>query len=290
MGSASPARIKRRRVRKLVLQVHLWSALICGAYIVLISVTGSAVVLRREFGRWFVPPDFIEIGDSRLSDTRLRDIVGAAWPNHDIVSLGPVSSDRVPVPIVLERGHRRIERRYDPYTGEDLGAPFPIQLQIMSWLVDLHDNLLIGTTGRRVNGIGGVAFTLIVVTGAVLWWPRGSWRRSLTFSFRENGIAFLWRLHSSFGFWSLPLLLVWGITAAYFGFPVPVESAIDYFDPDPEDFERPGEGALLTLIAAHFGRFGPLPVRFIWMTAGLVPVLLFVSGLLLWLRRRNGNR
>ena len=277
-------------MRKLILQIHLWSALICGAYVILISVTGSAVVLRREFGRWFSPPTFIEVGDSRISDARLGELIGAQWPAYDVVAVGPASSERVPVPVTLARGEERIERRVDPYTGEDLGDPFPWQLELMSWLVDLHDNLLSSTTGRRINGVGGLAFTLIVVTGAILWWPRAAWRRSLTFSFRERGAAFLWRLHSAFGFWSLPLLLVWGVTAAYFGFPEPVESAIDYFDPDPSDFERPGEGVLLTLIAAHFGRFGPLPVRFVWITVGLVPVLLFVSGFLLWLKRRSRRR
>jgi uncharacterized iron-regulated membrane protein len=277
-------------VRRLILQIHLWSALVCGAYVILISITGSSVVLRREFGRWFAPPDFIQVGESRLSDAELSDVISAAWPDHELIELVPASSDRVPVPAILERNGQRSERRFNPYTGEDLGPPFPIQLEIMSWLVDLHDNLLSGTTGRRINGIGGLAFTLIVVTGAVLWWPSGSWRRSLTFSFRENGVVFLRRVHASFGIWSLPLLLVWGITAAYFGFPTPVEATIDYFDPDPLDFDRPGEAVLLNLIAAHFGRFGPLPVRFVWITAGLIPVLLFVTGLLLWLRRRRPGR
>jgi uncharacterized iron-regulated membrane protein len=273
-------------VRRLILQIHLWSALICSAYIVLISLTGSAVVLRREFGRWFAPPDFIEIGESRLDDEQLRAIASASRPGYEVVSLVSVTSDSVPVPIVFERGNERIERRFDPYTGEDLGASFPVQLQAMSWLVDLHDNLLSGATGRRINGIGGLAFTLIVVTGFVLWWPRGGLLRNVTFSFREPMTVLLRRMHSSAGFWSLPLLLVWGLTAAYFGFPDPVEGLIDYMDPDPLDFERPGEGALLTLIAAHFGRFGPLPVRFVWMTAGLIPILLLVTGILLWLRRR----
>jgi uncharacterized iron-regulated membrane protein len=43
------------------------------------------------------------------------------------------------------------------------------------------------------------------------------------------------------------------------------------------------------MIAAHFGRFGPLPVRFLWMTLGLVPIALFVTGLLMWLKKRRGR-
>lgn len=274
-------------MRRLILQIHLWSALICGAYIIVISVTGSAVVLRREFGRWFSPPTFIEVGESRLSDAQISAILDAAWPAFEVVSVGTGSSERVPVPVMLARGERVIERRVNPYTGEDLGDPFPWQLELMSWLVDFHDNLFSGPTGRRINGIGGFALLLIIVTGAILWWPRGVWWRSLTFSFREQGITFLWRLHNSFGFWSLPFLLIWGLTAAYFGFPEPVEETIDSFDADPDDFERPGERVLLALIAAHFGRFGPLPVRFVWITVGLVPVLLFVSGFMMWLRKRR---
>lgn len=274
-------------MRRLILQIHLWSALICGAYIVLISVTGSAVVMRREIGQWYAPPNFVEPGGVRLSDQQLSEIVESLWPDYRIVEIAPARGERIPVAIHLQRGAESMERRFNPYTGEDLGEPFPIQLRIMSWLVDLHDNLLSGSTGRQINGIGGLAFTLIVVTGALLWWLRGSWRHNMTFSFREKGAAFLLRLHSSLGFWSLPLLLVWGLTAAYFGFPAPVEATIDYLDPDPLDYVRPGEDGLRLLIAAHFGRFGPLPVRFVWMAAGLIPVILFVSGLLLWLYRRR---
>jgi uncharacterized iron-regulated membrane protein len=160
----------------------------------------------------------------------------------------------------------------------------------MSWLVELHDNLLSGPTGRRINGIGGAAFLLIVLTGGVLWWPgRKRWQRSLSFNWRQRGYQLLWRLHSTLGFWTFPLLLIWGITAVYFAFPDPFEATIDRFDADPLDFDRPGERQLLAMIAAHFGRFGPLPVRFLWMTLGLVPIALFVTGLLMWLKKRRGR-
>ena len=154
-GNGLQARIKHPRVRRIVLQIHLWSALICGAWIILISVTGSAVVLRREFGEWFAPPNFVEVSESRLSDAQLTEIIRSDWPTHQIVAIGPASSERVPVPVHLIRNGAPSERRYDPYTGVDLGEPWPVQLQVMAWLVDLHDNLLSGATGRRVNGIGG---------------------------------------------------------------------------------------------------------------------------------------
>jgi len=277
-------------LRRIILQIHLWSALICGAYIVVISLSGSAVVLRREFGRWFSPPNFIEVRPERLSEVELRSMIEAAYPDATVLTTSNPTDPRLPVAVQLERRGREIERRFDPYDGTDLGDPYPPVLAAMSWLVELHDNLLTGTTGRRANGIGAAAFLLIVLTGAILWWPgRSRWVRSLTFSWRQRGFQFLWRLHSTLGFWSFPLLFVWGITAVYFAFPDPFETTIDRFAPDPLDFERPGERQLLATIAAHFGRFGPLPIRFVWMTLGLVPVALFVTGLLLWLRKRRGR-
>ena len=35
----------------------------------------------------------------------------------------------------------------------------------------LHDNLLSGETGRRINGLGALFVTLLCVTGAIIWWP-----------------------------------------------------------------------------------------------------------------------
>jgi hypothetical protein len=52
---------------------------------------------------------------------------------------------------------------------------------LIEWLVRLHTNLLTGTTGRFVNGIGGGCLTLLCLTGAMIWWPgTRHWRRSLT--------------------------------------------------------------------------------------------------------------
>ena len=58
--------------RKLLLQVHLWVGLIMGLYIVLISVSGSAVVFRREVHRWFRPTE-LEFGDPLPLAIRLME-------------------------------------------------------------------------------------------------------------------------------------------------------------------------------------------------------------------------
>ena len=47
-------------------------------------------------------------------------------------------------------------------------------------MLDLHDNLLNGPTGRRVNGVGALALLMLCTSGLIIWWPGASrWRRSV---------------------------------------------------------------------------------------------------------------
>jgi uncharacterized iron-regulated membrane protein len=101
---------------------------------------------------------------------------------------------------------------------------------------------------------------------------------------------FTLQLHSVLGILSFALLFVWALTAIYFAFPEPFEGTVDYFDDDLNDLERPGEWVILELIKLHFGRFGGLGVRFLWLALGLVPAILFVTGFVLWWTRPSRRR
>jgi uncharacterized iron-regulated membrane protein len=93
---------------------------------------------------------------------------------------------------------------------------------LMDWLVRLHTNLLTGSIGHYVNGIGGVCLTVICLTGAIVWWPGTKhWRRSLTVDWSGHFARINWDLHSALGFWMFPLVLLWGVSAFYFLFPNP---------------------------------------------------------------------
>jgi uncharacterized iron-regulated membrane protein len=265
--------------------VHLWIALLIGIYVVVISVSGSAVVFRREFNRWLVPQT-VEVVGMRITDADLQAIVQNEYPKHSVTDIRPQQRADRPVLVSLERDGVPLERLFDPYTGEDLGYSFPPLLRLVEWLVDLHDNLLAGSTGRQVNGLGALLVTALLLTGFAVWWPgRKRWRQSLTIPRRAGSRHFVWRLHSFFGFWAFGLLLVWALTAVYFAFPQPFEEAIDRFDNDLNDAERPGEAVLLALIKLHFGRFGGLEIRVLWTLLGLIPAALFVTGFLMWWNR-----
>jgi uncharacterized iron-regulated membrane protein len=223
---------------------------------------------------------------TRLTGDELKAAVAAAYPGSQIVAVRESRRPERPASVLIERNGQRSDRLFDPYALKDIGDSYPPVLRAMEWLVDLHDNLLAGPDGRVWNGLGGMLVTFLIVTGLIIWWPgkRRVWR-SMTIGKPEASRRFAWQLHNALGVWSFVMLLVWALTAVYFGFPEWWESAVDYFDADKTDTNRPGEAVLLFLIKMHFGRFGPVWVRFVWFTLGLLPVVLFVTGFVLWWTR-----
>ena len=274
-----------RRKRRLLARVHMWVALVLGLYIVMLSISGSLAVFRREANIWFVARE-VPVAGVRVTGDDLRAAAVAAYPGADVITVRESRRADRPASVIIERNGRRSDRLFDPYALKDLGDAYPPVVASVEWLVDLHDNLLAGPDGRTLNGVGGALVTFLIVTGLIIWWPgkRRAWR-SLKVGKPEASRRFAWQLHNALGVWSFVMLLMWSLTAVYFGFPEYWEMATDYFDTDKTDSDRPGEAVLLFLIKMHFGRFGPVWVRFLWFTLGLLPAVLFVTGFALWWTR-----
>lgn len=290
LGDDTAAHV-RPRPRHLLARIHTWIALGLGLYIVALSVSGSAVVFRRELNQWLVPRTVASTASLRLTGDGLAAALAATYPTHVVVEVREPPRPERPVFVSLERNGQRTDRLFDPYAVKDLGETFPAVLRAVEWLVDLHANLLAGPTGRVLNGIGGALFTVLIFTGLWLWWPGlAGVGRSLKLGKPQASRRFIWQLHGVLGIWSFALLFVWGITAIYFAFPEPFEGTVDYFDDDLNDLERPGEFVIVELIKLHFGRFGGLWVRFLWVALGLVPAVSFVTGFVLWWTRASRRR
>ncbi len=275
-------------VRKAIFQVHLWVGIGVGLYVLLISLSGSAVVYRRELSRALARKAVLVVeSGAPLSLEELRQTAQRLYPEHKVDEVFEARDPNQPTAIVLERGQKRMQRLFDPYTGEDLGDPLSRGLRVVEWWVDLHDNLLFGRTGRFVNGIGAILVTVLSLTGSLIWWPGiMKWRRSLTISWKAKPARFNWELHSAMGFWFLLFALMWGITGIYFSFPEPFNALFEFLDPnDPSSRGLSlGDKVLPWFARLHFGRFrGWLQV--LWTVLGLVPVALFVTGVIMWWNR-----
>lgn len=312
-------------LRKALFQIHLWTGIGLGLYVLMISVTGSAIVFRNELYTILAPgPTAVPITGEPLTQEQMRLAAKRAFPDYAVTFIFPARKPGIASEVWLERHGWKRERQFNPYTGEDLGPARPYSFQLVAWLNDFHLNLLAGTKGRVVNGIAAAFFSIVAMTGAIVWWPGiANWRRSLAINTKANWKRFNWDLHSAVGIWSLAFVFMWGITGVYVVFPEPFQRAInkvaplDFYRLDPfasldqsspaklaplaqekSDVspERPrrrrppphlsaGDRVLRGLYAAHFGNFGGWFIKTLWVILGLAPVLLFVTGVLMWWNR-----
>jgi uncharacterized iron-regulated membrane protein len=217
-------------LRRALFQVHLWSGIGVGLYILMISVTGSVLVYRNE---------------------------------------------------LLYR------------------ATTPRSIRLVFTLLDLHDNLFAGETGRQVNGVGALAVLAVAASGLVIWWPGvKSWRRSLSLPRHVGWQRATWHLHSIIGFWSVGFTLLFAMSGLYLGFPTAFQDLADRLDPATDDAAfRISDQVLYWLAYLHFGRINGIGIpchgaglcdqatKAIWALFGLAPAAMFVTGAIMWWNR-----
>jgi uncharacterized iron-regulated membrane protein len=276
-------------LRRALFQVHLWAGIAIGLYIVLISVTGSAVVFRRDllFAKLGNVPAADAAAHQRMTDPELRAAVSQKYPGADIKKVVFSRRRLTPAEVTLTLGDETIEERFNQYTGADMGTMHPVSVTVMEWFVDLHDNLLTGETGRKVNAVGGGLLALLCITGVVIWWRgKSTWAQGFIFNPWHGWKRVNFDLHSALGFWSLAILLLWGVTGIYFAFPDPFIAAVDYFEPQGlATATRKGDEVIAWLVRMHFGRYGGLGVRITYVIIGLLPAVMFVTGAIMWWNR-----
>ena len=280
-------------IRKAVFQVHLWTGIAIGLYIVVISLSGSAVVFRRELMRSLANRPSVSAHDAtthRLSEEELGAAAKHAFPDYEVAKVWIGRNGERPVDVWMNRGEGKneIKHLFDPYTGADLGETIPPGVRVLDWFVSLHDDLLSGFTGRTVNGAGAIFLVVLCLTGAVIWWPgAAAWRRSLSVQWRAGWKRVNWDLHSAIGFWTFLFVFMWALSGIYLVFPHPFMAVVDFLEPlDPSSLTpRRGDIALEWLARLHFGRFAGLKTKAAWTFMGIIPPALFVTGALMWWNR-----
>jgi uncharacterized iron-regulated membrane protein len=288
-------------LRRALFQVHLWSGLAIGLYILMITVTGSVLVYRNELYRAATPPPIISKDSGpRLTDGQLKEAATRLYPGYRVVNLSRAQNLDQAVDIWLRGGDQVRKRLFDPHTGSDLGDSVPTGIRLVSDLMDLHDNLLAGPTGRKVNGVGAIALLVLAATGLAIWWPGiRTWRRSLTLQRNVGWKSLTWRLHSMIGFWSLGFTLLFAVSGVYLAIPQPIQDLADRLEPltAANAGVRIGDRAIYWLAILHFGRIlgigfpcsGPglcdQTTKAIWALFGLAPAAMFVTGAIMWWNR-----
>lgn len=222
-------------MRRVLVQVHLWTGLALGLYVLVSSVTGAVLVFQEELGHALQAslhrvPDAVPAGRAPLTMNEAAAALSRALPEAHVLSLAPPQTpDGTFEAGILADGYRLAF--IHPVTGEVTGPVAPGGA-LVSWLHELHANLLSGRSGRLANGVGGLLLVLLAATGLVIWWPRaGAWRRALLLKRGVGWKRVVFDLHHVVGFWLLAPVVVLSLTGAYFTWPTHYRTVIGWFSP-----------------------------------------------------------
>ncbi|MBD8546815.1 PepSY-associated TM helix domain-containing protein [Sphingomonas sp. CFBP 8760] len=219
-STASGARILVRRV-------HLWLGLSLGLLFAVLGLTGSALVFYTgidaalhpaiQAGQDNAAPGLTApVWDRALATGRSRwHDPGGKWTLEVTPEGGLIPARYYPAP--GRHGDRQMI--WFSADGRRIVRAEPWGRYLMSWLYQLHMQLLAGEIGSQVVGWSGVAMLVLLVSGVLAWWPRGSWRKALAFKRDTVPIRRLRDLHKLSGLWSMLLLFVLVATGVLLALP-----------------------------------------------------------------------
>lgn len=203
-------------LRTVCSKLHLWVGLTLSVALVVVSLTGSALVFRHEIDGLLNPALLrVEAGAGQVPLGAILASVREAAPGSEprLVRLPRTPTATAEVTLVDGR-HAFV----DPHRGDVLGVRTDGE-GAMNTLFALHSKLLSGETGERVAGTIGLLTLLLAASGVVLWWPavptRARLRKALTVVWRRGPRRLTYDLHRAGGFYtSLFLVVVAGTGAA----------------------------------------------------------------------------
>lgn len=224
------------QMRTIVRRIHLWLGLGLGALFALLGLTGSALVFYVEIDKVLHPELHVTSeaapGWDSLTWERAVATLRQAYPDKPGPWRLEVTGRSGPIPARYYNPPETAGKHFAPmlvwlspdgsqvlrrsYWGDDA----------MTWIYNLHMELLAGKAGATVVGWSGVVLVVLLLSGLWAWWPRGSLAKALALKDRAPPVR-KWRdWHKLAGLLSLPLLLILGATGAMLGLPDETRNAL----------------------------------------------------------------
>lgn len=213
------------KLNRQLFRIHSWLGLINGFFLILLGLSGSALVFRKEIDDWVnkklltvqqqkkrLPLDYFYKDITR----RYPAIDGIAWMNPDD-GLNKAYNFRLYLNDARITSYDLGLITYNPFTGEILreGELQNLTPSAIEWIYQYHFSIQVGVPGAAFVAVLGVCMIISIITGLIIY-KKHVWQ-VLTFRIKINRKS--WRtitsdLHRIVGVWAL----FFNIIIAFTGF------------------------------------------------------------------------
>jgi uncharacterized iron-regulated membrane protein len=211
-------------IKRVLQTVHLWLGLLLAIPIIMIGLSGSALLLQREILEHSVPAATAQ-GQRAPLEILISAAAKAVPDNATARSIELPAYEGAPTTVGFDVNGRppRTRVHVDPVSGEVLRTEDNTNRRgpVLDFLIRSHAFLLLpAPIGFPIVGWMAGIMTFMAVSGIVLWWPRnGMWRHAFWIRKGARGLRFHLEFHHVVGFWGSAILFVMGLSGLYLVYP-----------------------------------------------------------------------
>jgi uncharacterized iron-regulated membrane protein len=239
---------RKTSLRRWSFYIHFYAGLIAGILFSVVGITGSVLVFVPEL-RVLEVPGHAEVrpAGERLPLETLFQVVKKSRPNDFIESFSSASErdsfELAPNKAFNFRSYsptrERIQTFIDPYTGTII-CQYNYKHRWLQKIYDLHENLLGGLTGKKINAWFAMLLLIVSIAGLLLWW-RGKkyWRLGLEYRIQASWKRQMWDIHNLGGFFFFLPLLILAVTGIYYSYESQFATAAGVLTHSPTSIRTP---------------------------------------------------
>lgn len=214
-------------MKKIFRKIHLWLSIPFGVIITLICFSGAMLVFEDDIMR-LINHDLYyveQVGKETIPLEQLASRVAADLPEGVAVSGITAYPDAKRCYRVNLSKPKRAAVYIDPYTGKITGyyqrSPFfKTMFSLHRWLLGSRPEGEKIFWGKTIVGTSTLLFVLVLLSGIVIWWPRGkkNLKKRLSISIRKGLPRFWYDLHVAGGMYALVVMLAMALTGLTWSF------------------------------------------------------------------------
>ena len=215
-------------MRKLFKKAHLWLSLPIGLVIATTCFSGAMLIFEKEITQLIQREYYYtrSVGTEPLAIDELLARVEPLLEEGRRITGVTISQDPERSYKVNINTPKHSAIFVDQYTGEVLGEPgrlefFKVMFRLHRWLMDTKpaDNNAI-YWGKVIVGISTLLMVIIILTGVVLWCPKGikALKNRSKIEIHKGWRRFMYDLHAVGGIYATLLLLAMALTGLTWSF------------------------------------------------------------------------